>query len=169
MTRRRGALIGGALVTLAGIAAVAADIDPSLRLGRAQGAYLLGCGGCHGEQGVSNSRLVPDLRGQVGYYLSTQAGREYIVRLPNVSFYTANNEELAEILNYVVFNLGAEGVPANTRPYTAAEVAKLRREPLTEVSLVSYRGQLVDDLITHHAAPVSLKVYGATAYTSPSP
>ena len=169
MKNARSALIGGALAVLAGVAVGAAAVDPSLKLSKAQGAYLLGCGGCHGEEGTSNGRLVPDLRGQVGYYLATQAGREYIVRLPNVSFYTASNDELAQILNYVVFTLGADGVPAHARPYTAPEVARLRQAPLTEVSLVAYRGRLVDDLIAHHAAPVSLKLYGTTAYAPATP
>ena len=37
---------------------------------RPQSNYLLACGGCHGENGISNSKLVPDLFGQVGFYLN---------------------------------------------------------------------------------------------------
>jgi mono/diheme cytochrome c family protein len=169
MNATRGLLLGAVLTVLTGIAVSAVVVDPSLKLGHAQGAYILGCGGCHGEDGRTNSRLVPDLRDLAGYYLRTQAGREYLVRLPNVSFYTANNEDLAQILNYVTFTLGKEGVPANARPYNAEEVARLRHAPLTEVSLVAYRGQIVDDLIAHHDAPVALRTYGTTAYALPSP
>jgi mono/diheme cytochrome c family protein len=127
--------------------------------------YLLGCGGCHGIDGVSNARLVPQLKGQVGYFLTTQAGREYLVRVPNVAFYTASNEELAQMLNYMVFTIGRDGVPANARPYTAGEVARLRKSPLTEVSLVDYRKALVEDLIAHHGAPSSLRIYSSDAYS----
>jgi hypothetical protein len=139
-------------------------VDPSLRLGNAQSNYLLGCGGCHGTDGRSNSKLVPDLKDQVGYFLSTQAGREYLVRVPNVAFYTASSEELAAMLNYMVFTLGGTGVPAGAKPYTAGEVAKLRKSPLTEVSLVDYRARLVDELITMQHAPESLRAYGNTRY-----
>ncbi len=124
--------------------------------------YLLGCGGCHGIDGVSNARLVPQLRGQVGYFMSTRQGREYVVRLPNVAFYTASNEELAQMLNYMMFTIGREGVPANAKPYTAGEVARLRKSPLNEVSLVDYRNALVEDLIAHHGAPSSLRVYSSS-------
>jgi mono/diheme cytochrome c family protein len=127
--------------------------------------YVLGCGGCHGIDGVSNPRLVPQLQGQVGYFLQTQAGREYLVRVPNVAFYAVSNEELAQVLNYMVFSIGRDGVPANARPYTAAEVGRLRKSPLTEVSLVGYRNALVEDLIAHHGAPGSLRIYsGGDSY-----
>jgi mono/diheme cytochrome c family protein len=139
----------------------AADEAP---LDRPYSNYLLGCGGCHGIDGVSNARLVPQLRGQVGYFMTTQTGREYLVRVPNVAFYTVSNEELAQMLNYMVFTIGRDGVPADAKPYTAREVAKLRKSPLTEVSLVDYRNRLVEDLIAHHGAPSSLRTYSNDAY-----
>ncbi len=134
---------------------------PEAQLDKPYSNYLLGCGGCHGIDGVSNARLVPQLRGQVGYFLTTQTGREYLVRLPNVAFYTASNQELAQMLNYMVFTIGRDGVPANAKPYTAGEVARLRKAPLSEVSLVDYRNSLVEDLIAHHGAPTSLRVYSS--------
>jgi mono/diheme cytochrome c family protein len=161
MTPRRGAIIGLALLAAAGLASGADPVDPSLLLAKPQSNYLLGCGGCHGENGHSNANLVPDLRDQVGYYLATPQGRDYIVRLPNVSFYTASDADLAQILNYVVFTLGGQGVPADARPYTAAEVARLRKSPLTEVSLVEVRSHIVDDLIEHHQAPERMRSYSA--------
>jgi mono/diheme cytochrome c family protein len=153
--------VGAAMLT---VRAADVPVDPSLLLAEPQSNYLLGCGGCHGVDGRSNSKLVPDLRDQVGYFLSTPAGREYLVRLPNVAFYTASNEELAAVLNYMVFTLGGKGVPADAKPYTAAEVASLRKSPLTEVSLVAYRARLVEELIAQHHAPESLRVYGNTRY-----
>jgi hypothetical protein len=151
--------IGIAWAAMLTASAADAPVDPSLLLAEPQSNYLLGCG-----EGHSNARRVPDLRDQVGYFLSTQAGREYLVRLPNVAFYTASNEELAAVLNYMVFTLGGKGVPANAKPYTASEVAALRKSPLTEVSLVAYRARLVEDLITQHHAPESLRSYGNTRY-----
>src|SRR5882672_11813633 len=97
--------------------------------------YLLSCGGCHGLNGVSNSRLVPDLKDQVGFFLNLPEGRGYLGRLPNVAFSITTDEALTGLLNYVVFTLGGASVPNDTKPYTLREVSQLRRKPLTEVSL----------------------------------
>jgi mono/diheme cytochrome c family protein len=158
MNARTSALF--AVMTLL-TAAVIATAGPAAR---SSSNYALGCGGCHGIEGVSNPLLVPELRGQVGYFLATRLGREYLVRLPNVAFYAVSDAELADILNYTVFTIGGKGIPANTKPYTAAEVATLRKSPLTEVSLIDYRHALVEDLIANHGAPASLRIYGSTAY-----
>ena len=153
------AVAAGILATacLAGNAAVP-------RLSRPQSNYLLACGGCHGENGVSNSRLVPELYGQVGYFLNTPAGREYLVRLPNVAFADMNDQDLAEVMNFLVFTLGAGSAPANASRYSRAEVARLRRRPLNEVSLLRYRGRLIDTLIRRYGASERLRVYAGTAY-----
>ena len=157
MSKRLGAVL--AAVTLLTAAVVAAG-----PVAKPYNDYLLGCGGCHGIDGISNPKLVPELRGQVGYFLATKRGREYLVRLPNVAFYTVSNGDLAQMLNYMVFTIGRDGVPANAKPYTASEVARLRKSPLTEVSLVDYRNALVEDLIANHGAPASLRIYSQGTY-----
>lgn len=131
---------------------------------RPQSNYLLGCGGCHGENGISNSKLVPDLHEQVGYYLNIPQGREYLVRLPNVAFSIMSDQDLTDVLNFMVFRMGGASVPAHTTPYTIAEVARLRKRPLNEVSLVDYRNRLVDVLIGQHQASQKLRVYGSDRY-----
>ena len=131
---------------------------------RPQSNYLLGCGGCHGENGISNSKLVPDLHDQVGFYLNIPEGREYLVRLPNVAFSIMSDQELTDVLNFMVFRIGGASVPAHTAPYTVAEVARLRKQPLNEVSLVDYRKRLVDLLIGQHGASQKLRVYGSDRY-----
>jgi mono/diheme cytochrome c family protein len=131
---------------------------------RPQRNYLLGCGGCHGENGISNSKLVPDLFDQVGYYLNIPEGREYLVRLPNVAFSVMSDEELTDMLNFMVFRIGGASAPAHTAPYTVAEVGRLRKQPLNEVSLVDYRNHLVETLIGQHGAPQKLRVYGSDRY-----
>jgi mono/diheme cytochrome c family protein len=130
-------------------------------------AYLLSCGGCHGESGVSNPVLVPDLKDQVGFYLKIPQGRRYLVQLPNVAFSMNSDEQLAALLNYVVFTLGGDSAPRDARPYTAREVATLRRTPLTEVSLLQVRKQLVDTLIEKYNITSALRRYGEDAYGEP--
>ena len=124
--------------------------------------YILACGGCHGLNGVSNSSLVPSLNGLVGYYLYLPEGRAYLSRLPNVAFSTLSDEQLAAVLNYMVFDIGAGSAPAGTRPYRATEVGKWRRQPLTEVTLSEYRRRMVDTLIDQYHAPEALRGYSAT-------
>jgi hypothetical protein len=129
--------------------------------------YLLSCGGCHGVEGVSNSRLVPDLKDQVGFFLNLPEGRSYVVRLPNVAFSITTDEALTGLLNYVVFTLGGASVPNGTKPYTVREVSQLRRQPLTEVSLARMRQQMVQTLIDQYNATTDLRRYGADDYASP--
>ena len=160
---RRGApgfsLIAGLFgtVLLSGTAA-AADYPPPQR------DFILACAGCHGVDGISHSRVVPSLRGLVGYYLNTGEGRAYLARLPNVAFSSLSDEKLAAVLNFMVFDLGAGSAPAGAPPYDVAEVAGWRRQPLTEVTLSAYRQGLVETLITRYAAPEALRVYAAGAF-----
>jgi mono/diheme cytochrome c family protein len=130
----------------------------------AQRDYLLACGGCHGLLGTTNSKAVPQLKGLVGFYLNTPEGRSYLPRLPNVAFAALSDQDLAAVLNYVVFDLGGASVPAGARPYDTAEVSRWRARPLTEVPLSQYRRRLVATLIEHYHAPATLESYDAHAY-----
>jgi cytochrome c553 len=143
-------------------AAPAADSPAAFAI--PEGNYLLNCGGCHGTGGISNSKLVPDLKNQVGYFLNAREGREYLVRLPNVAFSTLSDRDLADVLNFMVFQIGGASVPGGAVPYTASEVGHLRKLPLNEVSLIEYRTELVDRLITEHQASQGLRIYGSDRY-----
>lgn len=150
------------LLALALLPALAhADMTP---IPSAQQAYLLGCGGCHGLDGVSNSRIVPDLKDQVGYFLNLPEGRRYLARLPNVAFSAATDPELAALLNYAVFTLGGPSVPPGAKPYTAGEVGMLRKQPLTETPLFQYREKMVETLVAEYRAAPSLRRYGEDLY-----
>ncbi len=126
--------------------------------------YLMGCVGCHGEAGVTISQKVPDLKDQIGWFLHLPEGRAYLVRLPNVAFAPISDTELAEMMNYMVFGLGGTSAPKGAKPYSAAEVGKLRKQPLTEVPLFQYRAEIVERLITEYQAPESLRLYGQGLY-----
>ncbi|GBQ29133.1 hypothetical protein AA12717_3155 [Gluconacetobacter sacchari DSM 12717] len=123
-----------------------------------QGHYLMGCGGCHGIQGRSGREVVPDLAGQVGYFLCTPEGRDYLVRLPNVAFANLSSADLARMMNFVVFTFGGASVPANSRPYTTAEIAALRADPLRTADLHGYRDQIVRAVT--RACPAAAALHG---------
>ena len=158
MTTARGITLLG-LLFMADLRAAA----PTVQFTPPQRDYILACAGCHGLNGMSNSTLVPSLKGLVGFYLNLPEGRAYLSRLPNVAFSALNDEQLAAVLNYMVFNIGAGSAPAGTQPYRAAEVGQWRRQPLTEVTLSKYRQRLVETLITQYEAPETLRGYSATA------
>jgi mono/diheme cytochrome c family protein len=142
---------------------------PAAEFSAPQRDYILACAGCHGVHGVSNPNLVPSLQGLVGYFLDLPEGRAYLSRLPNVAFSTLNDEQLAAVLNYLVFEIGAGSAPAGARPYAAAQVGEWRKQPLTEVTLSAYRRQLVETLIARYQAPATLRGYGATTTVCAKP
>lgn len=148
-----------------------AGLPAALHAGPAEGlspraTYLLSCGGCHGVDGVSNSRLVPDLKDQVGFFLNLPEGRKYVVRLPNVAFSMTTDEALTGLVNYMVFTLGGASVPKGAKAYTVREVSALRHLPLTEVSLVQTREAMVRVLIDQYHASTELRHYGEGDYGS---
>ena len=124
-----------------------------------QATYLERCGGCHGIQGHSAPGAVPSLRGQVSYFLCFPEARAYLVRLPSLASSPLTDDELAQLMNFVVFDLGGA---SNQRRYSAEEVSELRSRPLNEISLAGYRRRIVDRLIGDCGAPVSLREYSST-------
>ncbi len=104
-----------------------------------QTTYLTHCGGCHGIEGASSSSIVPDLRDQVGLFLCTDEGRDYVMRVPNVAMsLIPDDARLAAVLNFVVLRFG--GVrPGSLRPFTAGEVHEARQRPLRSTDLQSLR------------------------------
>ncbi|MBS4074020.1 hypothetical protein KGY14_02315 [Ameyamaea chiangmaiensis] len=168
--RARGVVQGVcALVLLAASAFHAARAEaprPTLPvLTHAPANYLLGCGGCHGIGGMSRQGTVPDLRGQAGYFLCTDSGRRYVLRLPNVAFANLTTPQLTELMNYVMFTLGAGSAPKGARPFTEAEVEAARHEPFGAVSLQAYRADVVRDVTTACPQAAALTDYGAALAT----
>lgn len=129
-------------------------------LSPAQTKFILRCGGCHGTLGESPPLSVPMLRHTAGWFLCTPAAREYIIRLPNVSRAQLSDADLAEVMNFVAFRLGAESAPKAARPFTADEVATIRARPLNDLPLNAYRQKIVGELVRKCGAPASLADYG---------
>lgn len=153
-------------------AALAAALPVAPRVytpAEARSDYIEHCGGCHGVAGTSAPARVPELRGRVGYFLCTPEGRAYLVRLPNVAHAPlADPAALAALLNFVVFDLGAGSAPRGAAPYSGAEVAPLRRDPLVRISLARERARLVAAIRRRcPATPASLARYDAGPATAP--
>jgi hypothetical protein len=164
MRRTLIAAVAAVAASLSLHAAIGAAHDAEVRkakpLSEVQSLYLQHCGGCHGIQGVSAPREIPDLRGQAGFFLCSDEGRAYLIRLPNIALAPVSDQLLTELMNFVMFELGgARTLAARPRAYTAAEVGRLRKEPLTNTGLSEYRARLVKDLIKRCGAPESLNTY----------
>jgi hypothetical protein len=132
-----------------------------------QSDYVEHCSGCHGMQGNSAPAEIPVLRDRVGYFMCTKEGRDYLIRLPNVAYSAiGDNQELADMMNFVVFGLGGASAPKGARPFTSGEVARLRGNALATQSLIAVRAQIVAKMTRDCAVPESIKFFydGQTAH-----
>ncbi len=116
-----------------------AAADPGIE--RAEFNYFVHCRGCHGPEGMGTEDRVPNLKGEMGKFLHIRDGREFLVRVPGSANAAVGNEELAELLNWMLERFSPQELPDGFRPYSAEEVGSLRKEPLMEVD--QYRAALV--------------------------
>jgi mono/diheme cytochrome c family protein len=143
--RHAAPLLGLAVLALAGTAQLGASeagwpgvANPQ----RARIDYMLKCQGCHRADGAGNLASTPPLAGEVAKFLAVPGGREFLGRVPGVASADLDDARLAEVLNYTLYRFDAEHVPAEFKPYTAAEIANLRRTPL-RIDRADARAQLV--------------------------
>ena len=70
----------------------------------------------------------------MGYFLRSQRGREFMVRVPGSATSKLDDAQLAEVLNWSIENFAGSSLSADGyEPYTAAEVGELRTRPLQEI------------------------------------
>lgn len=98
--------------------------------------YMLRCQGCHLADGSGYPGKVPDLRLTLPRLLASAEGRAFLLRVPGASLSILDDTRLARVLNWMVAEFSAGGVPAGFRPFTAEEVGPLRRQPLADVQSV---------------------------------
>ena len=124
----------------------------------AEADYMLNCQGCHLPNGSGfPARQVPDLRNQMGRFLSVPGGREFLVQVPGSAQTALNDADLARLLNWMLLRFSAAQLPADFQPYTAAEIGALRKQPLAQVSEV--RSELLERI----ARQEQLQISGAPA------
>ena len=104
--------------------------------------YILHCQGCHLVDGQATPGKIPPLVG-AGQFLDVEGGREFLVRVPGVSLSIIPDDELAELMNWMLYRFSAQDMPADFEPYTAEEVDRYRQQPLVEVETV--REKLLGD------------------------
>jgi len=141
------------LTSLLQLASATADIPaPSLAapipaINHTVSNYLQSCGGCHGIQGTSALGLVPQLRDRVGWFMCTPEGRAFIVELHDVAFAGISDQELADVLNFMMFDLGGASTPKSAKPYSATEVKQLRENSPLRTGVHARRQAVVTALV----------------------
>ena len=95
--------------------------------------YILNCQGCHLPDGSGSEGNVPKMNDFVGYFLHVPGGREFIVQVPGAAGAPISDQELADVMNWMLLNFSKNELPDPFVPYNAEEIAKLRKEPLIDM------------------------------------
>ena len=101
---------------------------------RAHRNYLLHCMGCHGESGLGLEGRVPSFKNTLAKISASPQGRDYVLRVPGVTQATLDDRQTAEVLNWVLAEFSTADAAQQIAPFTAAEVARARQQPLLEVN-----------------------------------
>lgn len=109
---------------------------------RARIDYQLKCQGCHRPNGDGNGFTTPPLNNEVARFLHVAGGREFLVQVPGVAMVDLNDARLAELMNWTLYRFDAGHIPADFKPFTAEEIAELRRKPI-RLDRVKTRADLV--------------------------
>jgi mono/diheme cytochrome c family protein len=88
--------------------------------------YTWHCSGCHGASGHGIPKAgIPDLA-YSGAYLAMPQGRAYLIQVPGISQSKLGDATAAAMLNWVLARFSAANLPANFKPYSTAEIRRLR-------------------------------------------
>ena len=97
---------------------------------RAEYNWVMHCRGCHGVNAKGSKGGAPNMVGEVGQFLHSPEGRAFLGRVPGVAFVELPDNEVAELLNWLIQKYDTEGMPNWFKPYGAEEVKQLRQRPL---------------------------------------
>ena len=123
---------GGAVdaVSADSVAVAGGDFAIVIDAARAEFNWKLNCQGCHGVNAQGSANGAPPMPGVIGGFLHVGGGREYLVQVPGVAHAPLNDEELADVLNWMLVRFACEPLLAGFKGYGSAEVGALRRDVL---------------------------------------
>ena len=93
---------------------------------RASINYMIHCQGCHLPEAVGFAGQVPRMKDFVGYFLHSDEGREFVIRVPGVATSSLSDDALTEMMNWLLLTYSAEQLPKPFIPFSTEEVAALR-------------------------------------------
>ena len=100
--------------------------------------------GCHYPDGSGERGRVPSLRDTLVPFAAVKDGRRFMIQVPGVAQSSLSDEDVARLLNWMVFNLSAATVPPDFVAFSTEEVAAARHEPLPAVK--AKRAWLLDGI-----------------------
>ncbi|WP_423762375.1 c-type cytochrome [Burkholderia sp. NLJ2] len=120
------------------------------------------CAVCHQAGGKGQDGLAPPLTEYPGKYAAAEAGRAQLVatllhgmfgeikvhdksynfKMP--SFASASDDDIAHVLNYVVFDLNAQH--GNAKPFTAADIRTARAKEMDGTAVHAQRAVVITGL-----------------------
>jgi len=95
--------------------------------------YTLNCWGCHQPHAEGIPGTVPRLAHSMGYFLATPEGRVYLVQVPGVANSPLNDEQIVQVLNWLLITFNKDELPKDFKPYSIEEIRKWRPHPLLNV------------------------------------
>lgn len=115
---------------------------------RAHVNYMLNCQGCHLPDGEGIEGRVPELKDFVGFFLHSEDGRAFLINVSGVASSPLPDEELSELVNWMLLKFSKAELPVPFQPYSASEVSELRKH--LEMDPHARRTRILKDLrITH--------------------
>ncbi len=84
----------------------------------------------------------------VGYFLHSPEGREFLIRVPGVAHSALGDNEITELMNWLLQSFSADQLPATFAPFTVDEVTALRQDPESapDTARVAILGKIAADL-----------------------
>lgn len=127
-------LLAAAASAVASAAAAAPASAAPISDQRARGLYLLHCAGCHRIDGSGQPGFgVPSMRGVLGLFPRTPAGRAFLVQVPGARNAGVTDAELAALTNWALRAFSPAQLAPDFTPYTTAEVARWRASPPLDI------------------------------------
>lgn len=99
---------------------------------RAEFNWMMNCQGCHRADASGSNGGAPNMRGIVSKFLSVEGGREYLAKVPGVAYAPIDDQQLAELMNWLLSEYDRENIPTGFVPYSGTEVGNLRKSPLVD-------------------------------------
>lgn len=146
------------------VCAVALAAGASTARADGHGTFISNCAVCHQPDGKGAPSVYPPLAGSVGRYVALKEGRTYVIDV--VSFGMGgkiesggdsfegdmppwpqlSDEEVAEVLTFVLTNLNSKLLPEDFKPISADEVKAERAKKLDAATVHTERDALIKDL-----------------------
>ena len=80
----------------------------------------------------------------LGHFLYSDEGRLFVIQVPGVATSTLPDDQLAELMNWLLVTYSANELPDSFEPFTAAEIGDGRASP--EMDVVNRREAVLRDI-----------------------